>query len=83
LLQRDPLARARDRPGALRAEDRRRRGAVPVALALVDVAEVHADGLDVDEQLPLARRRIGDVLGLEDLGPAVAFEDHRAHGRAG
>ncbi len=52
-----PLAGVVDPAGALDADDRRRRGAVAAALALVHVAVVDADRLDVDEHLALARGR--------------------------
>ena len=53
----DALARAGDHAGALHADDRRRRRAVTAAVALVHVAVVDADRVDVDEHLAVARRR--------------------------
>ena len=49
------------------------------ALALVDVAVVDADRLDVDEQLSRAGLGRRDVLELEHLGPTVPGHDDRAH----
>jgi hypothetical protein len=50
-----------------------------LALALVDVAEVHADRLDGDQQLARAGRRIGAVLEVENLGPSVVGDDDGSH----
>jgi hypothetical protein len=53
--------------------------AVPVAaLALVDVAEVHARRLDLDQHLALARPRLGHVLQLQHLRPAGLRDHDRA-----
>ena len=49
------------------------------ALALVDVAVVDADRLDVDQHLPRPGLRVGDLTKLEDLGPAAALEHDRPH----
>ena len=38
---------------------------------------VHADRLDVHDDLAFARRRIWEVLRLEHLRAAVSFEDDR------
>jgi hypothetical protein len=76
----DALAHRGDRPGPLDAGAVRRLGRVrPAALALVDVAVVDADRLDVDQQLPCSGRRRRSVLELEHLRPAVAADDDRAH----
>ena len=46
--------------------------AVAVALALIDVAVVDADRLDVDEHLAVGRGRVGDVVaGSRTSGPPL------------
>ena len=53
-----------------------------VSVALVDVAEVDPDGLDIDQHFPVVRRRIGQVPRLEHLGTTVTFEDDGSHDSA-
>src|SRR5439155_12284332 len=73
------FARFGEHPRALYAEDRGRLGAVICAFAFVDVAKVHTDRGDVDQNLAIARRGLGRLLKVEHLGPAVAFEDDCMH----
>ena len=80
---RDALPDLRHRAGALGARDERRLGRVEAdALALVDVAEVDARRVEVDEQLSGARPRIRLVARLEDLGAALLRHDDRAQNRS-
>ena len=76
---RHPLAGLRDGAGTLDAHDCRRLLAVVQSLALIDVSKVDAHRLDVNENLAVARRRIRHLFVVEDLGPTIAFEDHRVH----
>lgn len=76
----DPLARRRDGAGSLDADDRRWLGAIAAAFALVDVPEVDANRLHVDDRLALRRGGLGDVAELEHLGAAVACEHDGLHG---
>ena len=48
---------------------------------LVDVDEVHADGLEPDERLPLSRLRGRDLLQGHCLGASVPENSHRFHHR--
>ncbi len=80
---RDPLAGVVDPAGALDADDRRRRGAVAAALALVHVAVVDADRLDVDQHLAVTRLGRRPLVQLENLGATVSLEHDRAHAGGG
>src|SRR5207245_1908416 len=63
----DALPVRGDRPRTLDADDCRRRRAVAPSDSLVDVTEVDADGLDVDEHLAVARDRVGSGRRVEHL----------------
>ena len=75
----DAIALAVDPTRALDPDDRRRRRAVPSAFAFVHVAEVHAHRLDVDHDPAIRGLRLGCFLEFEDLGSAVALENHCVH----
>ncbi len=65
----DPLAHLGDDPGPLAPDDVRVLHRVHAG-ALVRVDEVHARHRGADEELPRARRRVGQLGVLEDLGTA-------------
>ena len=79
----DALADLSHRAGALDAGDERRLGRVAAdALPFVDVAEVDARRVEVDEQLSGARPRLRLVARLEDLGAALLRHDDRVQNRS-
>ena len=77
----DARSRVCDPAGAFDPDDRGRLGAI-VSVALVDVAKVDPDGLDIDQHFPVVRRRIGHVPRLEHLGTTVTLENDGSHDSA-
>ena len=68
-------------PGSLVADDMRRRRQHS-ALAMQEVAALDADRLDLDQQTAGPHLGIGNVLVLEDVGPAGLVEARGLHGVA-
>ena len=64
--------------GAFLPERERQRARIR-ARAVIDVDEVDAGRLDVDQRLAGAERRLGDVLETENLGPACLVKANRLH----
>src|ERR1700676_1224217 len=76
---RDTLADRFDDPGALAAENEWKLRRLVESGAVIDIDEVDAGSLQLDECLPRLQTRRGVVGVLEDLGSAMAFDRYRFH----
>ncbi len=78
-LMHDPLVRPGQHPGSVGAENPRLRNGRE-ALANPDVEVVERRRAQLDENLAVARLRVGNLLVAQHVGTAVLMDPDRLHG---